>query len=188
VANSVSQVGHQPFGRLVTNTTPLITLSVACGNLDILRQLYEEIIVPSEVAAEITAGGMQCPGVAEFIAAQAWLKPMTRSCAIAPYLLNALDRGEASVIQTALDQHIPLVAIDEVVGRRAARLAGLSVTGSVGILLKARKLGFTSSMADSFARLRAHGIWLSAQVQTFALQQEAEFRMPGDPQYQSTSR
>jgi predicted nucleic acid-binding protein len=74
-----------------------------------------------------------------------------------------------------LDQHITLVAIDEVVGRRVARLAGLSVTGSIGILLKVRKLGLVGSMADSFARLRAHGIWLSAQVQAFALAQEALF-------------
>jgi predicted nucleic acid-binding protein len=90
------------------------------------------------------------------------------------FLLNSLDRGEASVIQTALDRHILLVAIDEVVGRRAARLAGLSVTGSIGILLKARKLGLTGSLADSFIRLRAHGIWLGAQVQAFALEQEAQ--------------
>jgi predicted nucleic acid-binding protein len=159
VADPAGQATHQPSGRLVTNTTPLITLSVACGSLDILRQLYEDIVVTHEVAA------------------QPWLKPLTSPCAIAPYLLNALDRGEASVIQTALDQHIALVAIDEVVGRRAARLAGLSVTGSVGILLKARKLGLAGSMADSFARLRAHGIWLSTQVQAFALEQEAKFEL-----------
>jgi predicted nucleic acid-binding protein len=98
--------------------------------------------------------------VAEFMALQSWLKPLAAPCAIAPYLLNTLDRGEASVIQTALDRHIPLVAIDEVVGRRVARLAGLDVTGSI---------------ADSIARLRAHGIWLGAQVQTFALAEEAKF-------------
>lgn len=166
-------MAHEPR-RLVTNTTPLITLSIACGHLDILQQLFDEVIVPQEVAAEITAGGLQRPGVAEFLAAQSWLKPVATPCAIAPYLLNTLDRGEASVIQTALDQHIPLVAIDEVVGRRVARLAALEVTGSIGILLKARHRGLTGSIADSIARLRAHGIWLGAQVQTFALAEEAK--------------
>jgi predicted nucleic acid-binding protein len=170
-----NQAAYQRSGRLVTNTTPLITLSIACGSLDVLRQLYEEVIVTSEVAAEVTTGGMHRPGAAEFIAAQSWLKPLAQPRAIAPYLLNTLDRGEASVIQAALDQNVPLVAIDEVVGRRVARLAGLSVTGSIGILLKARKLGLTGNLADSFTRLRAHGIWLSAQVQTFALQEEARF-------------
>ncbi len=175
MADTVSQASPQPVGRLVTDTTPLITLSVACGSLDILRQLYAQVVVTSEVAAELIAGGMQRPGVAEFMQAHAWLKPLTSPRAIAPYLLNTLDRGEASVIQAALDQDISLVAIDEVVGRRAARLAGLSVTGSIGILLKARKLGLTGNLTDSFTRLRAHGIWLGAQVQAFALQEEARF-------------
>jgi predicted nucleic acid-binding protein len=160
--------------KLVTNTTPLITLAVACGSLDILQQLYDEVIVTHEVAAEIMAGGMQRPGVAEFMAAQAWLKPISLPCAIAPYLLNTLDRGEASVIQTALDQQIPLVAIDELVGRRVARLAGLQTTGSIGILVKARQLGLTGSIESCLVRLRAHGIWLSAQVQAFALAEEAK--------------
>ena len=38
-------MAHAPR-RLVTNTTPLITLSIACGHLDILRQLFDEVIVP----------------------------------------------------------------------------------------------------------------------------------------------
>ena len=88
--------------------------------------------------------------------------------------MNTLDRGEASVIQTALDLDIALVAIDEVVERRAARLAGLQITGSIGILLKARKQGLIHSMSDCFTRLRAHGIWLSAQVQKYALEEEAQ--------------
>ena len=173
MASSVGQTPESSLRRVVTNTTPLIALSVACGNLDFLRQLYDEVVVTHEVANEITAGGLHRPGVGEFLAAQSWLKPMTASCAISPYLLNKLDSGEASVIQAALDQRIQLVAIDEVVGRRVARLAGLSVTGSIGILLKARKLGLSGGMADCFARLRAHGIWLSEQVQTYALAQEA---------------
>jgi hypothetical protein len=69
------------------------------------------------------------PGVAEFLAAQAWLKPLAASCAIAPYLL------------------------------------------------KARQQGLTGSIADSIARLRAHGIWLGAQVQAFALKEEAKLTL-----------
>ena len=42
---------------VVTNTTPLIALSAATGNLDILRTLYTRVIVPYEVAEEIKAGG-----------------------------------------------------------------------------------------------------------------------------------
>lgn len=44
---------------IVTNTTPLIALTAATGNLDILRQLYTRVVVPYEVAAEIKAGGKE---------------------------------------------------------------------------------------------------------------------------------
>ena len=86
-----------------------------------------------------------------------------------PYLRNSLDRGEAAVIQTALDWGISLVCIDEVAGRRVARLNGLEVTGSIGILLKARQRGYPVDMAEAVRRLREHGIWLSDQVVRFAL-------------------
>jgi len=60
-------------------------------------------------------------------------------------LRNSLDLGEAAVIQLALQHGIPLVAIDETVGRRFARLSGLTVTGAIGILLRAKSLGYPCS-------------------------------------------
>ncbi|WP_243714094.1 hypothetical protein [Nostoc sp. 106C] len=57
-------------------------------------------------------------------------------------LLNSLDLGEASVIQLALNKNIPTVCIDEAVGRGIARLSGLLVTGSIGILLRAKREGY----------------------------------------------
>ena len=85
-------------------------------------------------------------------------------------LSNPLDLGEASVIQTAADLHIPLVCIDEAVGRRVARLSGLTLTGSIGVLLKAQKLGYSVSMEQAISRMRQHGIWLGDEEIRFALQ------------------
>ena len=101
---------------IVSNTTPLIALAVGTGSLDILRTLYARVVVPFEVADEMHAAGSEAPGVAAFQQAT-WLDRLARPTAIAPYLGNTLDRGEASVIQTALDLNIPLVCIDESVGR-----------------------------------------------------------------------
>ena len=86
-----------------------------------------------------------------------------------PYLQNALDLGEASVIQTALQQGIPRVCIDETIGRRIARLSNLDVTGSIGILLKAKSMGHPLSMPDAISRMRECGIWLGNDVIRFAL-------------------
>ena len=91
-------------------------------------------------------------------------------------LFNTLDSGEAAVIQLALDQNIQTVAIDEAAGRRIARLNGLSVTGSIGILLRAKSEGYRFSMQEAIARMKARGIWLSDWVIAFALMQAGETR------------
>ena len=156
-----------PDRALVVNTTPLIALAAA-GCFNTLPLLYQRVIVPLEVADEIRAGGKHGIGVAE-LNSSPWLQIQTGNAAIPAYLANALDRGEAAVIATALDRGIRLVCIDETVGRRVARLSGLDLTGSLGILIKAKHGGFPVVIADAVRRMRDQGIWLSAQVIASAL-------------------
>lgn len=106
--------------------------------------------------------------MAEFRAAQ-WLHKMATRVHLSPVLANTLDAGEAAVIQLALDEHVQTVCIDESAERRMARLHGLSVTGSIGILLRAKQEGFAFSMRDAIQRMQAKGIWLGASVVKFAL-------------------
>ncbi len=73
------------------------------------------------------------------------------------------------MIQTALNLGVTLVCIDEAVGRRVARLSGLALTGSIGILVKAQQTGFNVSLEIAIDRMREHGIWLSNAVTEFAL-------------------
>jgi predicted nucleic acid-binding protein len=160
----------EPGGRsLVTNTTPLIALTAATGGLDVLRFLYERVVVPLEVAEEIRVGGAKAFGVDVFSAAAHWLELQAQPVALQPFLRNSLDKGEAAVIQTAMNLQLPLVCIDETAGRRIARLCGLRLTGSIGILLKARNQGFAVDIPQALDRMRRQGIWLSDQVVQFAL-------------------
>jgi len=154
---------------LVTNTTPLIALTAATGGLHVLRFLYERVVVPLEVAQEIRVGGLQAFGVDVFNAAAQWLEVPAEPVALQPFLHNSLDKGEAAVIQTALNLQLPLVCIDEAAGRRIARLCDLRVTGSIGILLKARSQGFAVDIPQALDRMRRQGIWLSDRVVQFAL-------------------
>ncbi len=131
--------------KIVINTGPLIALTAAWGDLSFLSSLYQQIFVPFEVAQEIQTGGQTGFGVPEFNAAgflQKQRKPLTT---MSPFLANSLDRGEAAVIQLALNEKVPTVCIDETVGRRIARLSGLYVTGSIGVLIRAQKAGLPFS-------------------------------------------
>ena len=153
---------------VVTNTTPLIALTAATGHLEVLRALYSRVVVPYEVAEEIKAGGRESFGLDVFEQAS-WLEISPAPVVLSPYLQNTLDRGEASVIQTAQQLGITLVCIDETIGRRVARLSNLSVTGSIGVLLKAKATGFPISLPEAINCMRERGIWLSQTVIDFAL-------------------
>lgn len=153
---------------LVSNTTPLIALTAATGSLDVLRHLYDRVIVPLEVAQELLAAGSEAVGATAFRQAH-WLDCQTQPVTLSSYLSNTLDRGEAAVIQTALNLNVPLVCIDEAVGRRVARLSGLTLTGSIGILIKAQQTGYDLSLTHAIERMREHGIWLNEALISFAL-------------------
>jgi predicted nucleic acid-binding protein len=154
---------------LVSNTTPLIALTAATGGLEVLRHLYQRVVVPLEVADEVRLGGPKAFGVDVFNAAAHWLEIQPMPVVLQPFLHNSLDKGEAAVIQTALNLQLPLVCIDEAAGRRIARLCELQLTGSVGILIKAKNTGYALDMPEALDRMRQHGIWLSDRVVQFAL-------------------
>jgi predicted nucleic acid-binding protein len=161
------------INQIVINTSPLIALVAAMGDLNILESLYTDVLVPLEVSEEILIGGTTGLAVNEFQSAS-WLKKQTSLLSISPFLFNSLDLGEASVIQLALDKNISTVCIDEAVGRRIARLSGLSVTGSIGILLRAKREGYPMSIKTAIQKMLNHNIRLSQSVIDFAVKEAGE--------------
>jgi len=160
---------HEPR-RIVINTGPILALVSAMGDLEILKELYEEVYIPLEVSNEIMTGGTTGFAIKEFEQAT-WLIKQQNKITIPLFLENSLDIGEASVIETALKDKISTVCIDEAVGRRIARLNQLKLTGSVGILIKAKNTGYQFDIEKSLDRMKLHGIWLSDRVIEFALKQ-----------------
>lgn len=158
---------------VVINTSPIIALVAAVGNLRLLESLYQQVWVSFEVCQEILAGGTNQFALPEFQQATGLIK-QKNPLEISPFLLNSLDLGEASVIQLALNQNIKTVCIDETVGRRIARLNGLLLTGSIGILLKAKQQNSSLSIQTAITNMLNHNIRLSDRVINFALQQSGE--------------
>ena len=163
----------EPDHQIVMDTSPLLALCAACGDFAVLRRVYESAIVPCEVVEEILRGGPSGFARAEF-RADHWLEKVTSPTTVAPFLLNAVDSGEAAVIQLALDRGIGRVAIDDRNGRRTARACGLSVTGSLGILVKAKALGHPLGIREAVSRMQARGIWLADDVAAEAIRLAGE--------------
>lgn len=152
---------------LVINTGPILALIAAQGNLQILKKLYKRVIVTHEVKEEICYKGLNSFGVNEFKEAT-FLTQINEPLSIAPLLKNSIDIGEASVIQYASDNDFA-VCIDETVGRRMARLYDLRITGSLGILLKAKKQGYDINIVKAISSMKQKGIFISEKLANKAL-------------------
>ena len=72
-----------------------------------------------------------------------------------------LDEGEAAVIVLALEQNADLVLMDDYDGRAVAAEYSLRVTGTIGLLLKAKYEGKIASLKQELDALKENGFWLS---------------------------
>lgn len=162
-----------PESRIVIcNTTPIISLAVI-GQLELFSHLYGEIIVPPAVAAEIIAGGKNRPGYLEFSQA-AWIKEIPLVDPRRASLISDLDRGEAEVIALAQELNADLVIIDERLARRHVGRLGLPMTGTLGVLLKAKQEGYVPAIEPLISRLQSNGIRLSKPLIAKVLQLAGE--------------
>ena len=135
--------------ELVINTGPVIALVAATGGLEWLAELYQTVWLPEAVYSELSAGGPGAPEPSRVQAAAKVVRILPQSGELPAELARQLDPGEAWVIQSALAQKVETVAIDEKVGRRVARIYGLQVTGSLGILIRARRMGVIPNLETS---------------------------------------
>ncbi len=110
------------------------------------------------------AGGPDAPELNAILNAGECIDILKEPSGFPVSLANELDRGEASVIHIAESRNIERVAIDEKAGRRVARLHNLKVTGSVGILIRARKMGLIGDLNEYIENMRNQGVWLSEAI------------------------
>ena len=147
---------------IVSDSSPLVCYA-KIGRLDLLRALFEHVVIPPAVYIEVVVRGAGRPGAAD-VASAAWIQ--TQALA-QPHLVESigghLDRGEAEAITLALEIHQRNILIDDDDGRTIAKRQGLSVIGSVGVLLLARSAGLLTSddVRVLLDALRSAGLYLS---------------------------
>jgi predicted nucleic acid-binding protein len=155
---------------VVADTTPLIALS-RLGLLDVLRQLYGTVVLPTEVWHELVAYKPDAPGV-EALRAASWLQ-VDASADASPLLAGLreeLDRGEAAAIALALVRRADVLLIDERDGRRSAEARGLAVRGTVGVLIAARERGILPKLRPVLDALLASGFRVDRRLYRVALE------------------
>lgn len=157
---------------VIVNATPIISLALI-DQLPLLHVLYGEVLIPPAVQAEVLAGGTHGHGVTELQTA-AWIRIAPLSDPRRADLLSDLDRGEAEVIALAQELEAGLVIIDERLARRHAQRLGLTLTGTLGVLLRAKANHLVPTVGPLIRILQQNGIRLAPAVVAKALKLASE--------------
>ncbi|MBS1683119.1 MAG: DUF3368 domain-containing protein [Bacteroidetes bacterium] len=132
---------------VISDTSPLSNLFII-GRLDILKQMYDRLIVPEAVMAELLVLEQRGIDLTEIRTAD-WIEVKTITDAAAVNTLLAdLDKGEAEAIVLAEELHAQWLLMDETKGRSIARAHGLRIIGLLGILLAAKQRGIVVSVRE----------------------------------------
>ncbi len=158
---------------VVSNAGPLISLA-AIEQLDLLRKLFSNIFIPQAVYYEVVDLGKNRPGQREVEMAN-WIQTVSVKKADMPKLmLDKLDPGESESIILANELNADYLLIDEKLARRKAVLLGLSFTGTLGVLLMAKKSGFIDNITPFIEALQKASFRISDSVRLAVLREAGE--------------
>lgn len=125
---------------IVISDTSAITNLAAIQYLQLLPQLYNQVIIPEAVYRELADIDPPVPGTLE-VQSASWLEVrQVVNSEVVEHLQNevSLDPGESEAIALALELNADLLLIDERRGRAEADRLGLRITGLLGILVEAK--------------------------------------------------
>jgi len=145
---------------IVSNTGPLIALAKA-DRLGLLAALFGQVHIPPAVHRELLSKTGAEAGRLDAALAE-WLLVANRPEA-SPEMeaaLQSIDVGEREAITLAQQMGLPVI-MDDRLGRQAARRLGLVVTGTVGVVLEAKRGELIPAVRPVLEAMQANGYWLS---------------------------
>lgn len=157
--------------KVVSNTTPIISL-LKLNHLDLLQKLYTQIHIPQAVYREIEAG--KSKEYYKDLTKVNWINIIDiQNKQAVKYFLD-LDEGEAEAIILANELNANLIILDEKLGRFHAKHANLKVTGTVGVLIKAKLEKLISDLKPLLDELTDKEVWISEKLKFDILKKVGE--------------
>jgi predicted nucleic acid-binding protein len=157
---------------VVCNTSPLQYLH-QLGLLHLLPALAPEVIVPPAVAEELAAGrkaGIEVPEVERL----EWIEVRRPVSLAALPLVTDLGPGESQALALALETPGTRVIVDDSLARRTAESLHIPLTGTLGVLLAAKRRGLITEIAPILDHLQALRFRVSPATRTAVLKLAGE--------------
>jgi len=138
--------------RIIADTSVLIAFE-KLKKLDLLCQAYKQILIPLAVHEEYSSESQACFRVAK---APPGLSKLLEND-------SGLGRGESEAIALAASSGVPLL-IDDLKARKAAKILGCRISGTIGVLVKMERLGLISSAYDETIILKHMGFRVKSNL------------------------
>ena len=159
--------------KVVSDSTVLIGLA-KIGKLELLKQIFGEILIPNAVFVEVVEKGRGRPGGKEVENAK-WIRKRTvRDRRTVEMFFAEMGRGEAEVLALGKEMHADWFLLDDERARNTATSAGFHVIGLGGILLLAKQLEFVSSLKPLLDELESKNFRLGIKIRKEILRKANE--------------
>ena len=147
---------------IISDTSCLILLD-KIGELELLHKVFDTIIITQTIADE---WNQPIPN---------WIRIENPTSHTQQLILETtLDKGEATAIALAIEKKNCLLIIDEMKGRRLARQLSIDITGTLGVLAEAKRMGLVSAVTPLLNNIQQTDFRLNEKLITEFLKQMGE--------------
>ena len=160
------------MSEIISNTSPLQYLH-QLGVLDVLPKLVGTITVPSAVQDELSAGrklGLNLPDIQSLD----WISVRRPSSSVALPIVTDLGAGEREVLALALETADAVCVLDDALARQVASALQLRITGTLGMLIDAKRAELISAVRPQLDQLHSLGFRLAAHTRVAVLKMAGE--------------
>ena len=153
-----------PDRVIIADTSCFIVLE-KIGELDLLRQVYGQVVTTVDIAKEY---GNMLPD---------WVVLMAVQDVARQQLIEIqLDKGESSAIAIALEISGSLIILDDAKARRFAERLGLAITGTLGVVVRAKLNGIIQSVKPILEKIKRTDFRISEDFEISVLRAADELR------------
>ena len=145
----------------VVNSTPIISLH-CINRLDLLSKMYHNVYVPYGVYEEVCVDGdigketlFSFPNIS--------IQKITNENA-RRYFKTTLNKGEVETMILADELKSDVCIIDDKLAREYAKHLGIKITGTLGVLIKAKKRGFIEKVTPYLDLMIENNIFIGKSL------------------------
>ena len=160
------------MSELICDTTVVQYLH-QIGRLHILPVIASQVAVPTAVADELTAGharGIALPDLPRL----AWLQVLSPNARPALPDASELGAGECEVLWLAMEHSGRVAVLDDSKARQVAARMKIPMTGTLGLLLDAKRAGLIPAIAPLVGELRQCNFYITTSARALILRQAGE--------------